>query len=303
MPCTKWTKLFAWSAISFYMEHGFPIVQGCQNGKYGRRNTSSPWATWQRPSRNVFVTTRWLSVTLWLHIQRNSYKKSLVSWYVFERLVASAGVQIIFFQVLWSLQPPQPHDLRLQAPTIISIYTMMGYYPKHHISIFLFTSLSLHENPSRRSTRQTAVTYKPYNWFRESSTRQPRTPSCHTTGGHLSYGGDITYEDATQNGNSLRPTYNMTLPVFVIGSTTEFLVADVLLDVFKSMGRWSSDSFKRYWRSLGEIALKPCLELTSLLVNACKVTRSYLGVNLLHTICPQPWRFVKFFVHPSQVTM
>ena len=32
------------------------------------------------------------------------------------------------------------------------------------------------------------VTCEPYNRLRESSTRQPRAPSCHATSGHLTYG-------------------------------------------------------------------------------------------------------------------
>ena len=186
---------------------------------------------------------------------------------------------------------------------------MMGYYCESIQNIISPFSYLPHRPCTK--THQDVVLVKqqspinPITDFENHLHVNHAPPSCHTTGGHLSYGekGEITYEDATQHGNSLRPTYNMTLPMFVIGNTTEFLVADVLLDVFKSMSRRSSDSFKRYWRSLGEIALKPRLELTSLLVNACRVTRSDLGVNLLHTIRPPPWRFVKFFVHPSQVTI
>ncbi|KAF8881989.1 hypothetical protein BD779DRAFT_1445069 [Infundibulicybe gibba] len=43
---------------------------------------------------------------------------------------------------------------------------------------------------------------------------------------------------------------------FRIGGTTELLVAGVPPDVVKAMGRWSSDSFLRYWRSLELIAPK-----------------------------------------------
>ena len=60
----------------------------------------------------------------------------------------------------------------------------------------------------------------------------------------------------------------------------EFLVADVLLDVVKTIGRRSSD----------------VLELTSYLANAYKVTRSDLGVSILCSIRPSPWNFVRFFV-------
>ena len=41
---------------------------------------------------------------------------------------------------------------------------------------------------------------------------------------------------------------------FWIGGTTELLVSGTPPDVVKAMGRWSSDSFLRYWRSLDDIA-------------------------------------------------
>ena len=41
---------------------------------------------------------------------------------------------------------------------------------------------------------------------------------------------------------------------FRIGGTTELLVAGTSPDVVKAMGRWSSDSFMRYWRTLDDIA-------------------------------------------------
>ena len=41
---------------------------------------------------------------------------------------------------------------------------------------------------------------------------------------------------------------------FRIGGTTELLIAGTPPDVVKATGRWSSDSFLRYWRSLEEIA-------------------------------------------------
>lgn len=41
---------------------------------------------------------------------------------------------------------------------------------------------------------------------------------------------------------------------FRIGGTTELLIAGIPPDVVKATGRWSSDSFLRYWRSLDEIA-------------------------------------------------
>lgn len=41
---------------------------------------------------------------------------------------------------------------------------------------------------------------------------------------------------------------------FRIGGTTELLIAGIPPDVVKVTGRWSSDSFLRYWRSLDEIA-------------------------------------------------
>ena len=43
---------------------------------------------------------------------------------------------------------------------------------------------------------------------------------------------------------------------FRIGGTTELLVAGTPPDVVKAMGRWSSDSFMRYWRALDDIAPK-----------------------------------------------
>jgi hypothetical protein len=41
---------------------------------------------------------------------------------------------------------------------------------------------------------------------------------------------------------------------FRIGGTTELLIAGIPPDVVKATGRWSSDSFLRYWRSLDDIA-------------------------------------------------
>jgi hypothetical protein len=41
---------------------------------------------------------------------------------------------------------------------------------------------------------------------------------------------------------------------FQIGGMTELLLARVHPDVVKAMGRWSSDSFLVYWRSLGDLA-------------------------------------------------
>ncbi|TFK19746.1 hypothetical protein FA15DRAFT_600945, partial [Coprinopsis marcescibilis] len=41
---------------------------------------------------------------------------------------------------------------------------------------------------------------------------------------------------------------------FRIGGTTELLLAGVPPDVVKAMGRWSSDSFLRYWRTLDGFA-------------------------------------------------
>ena len=41
---------------------------------------------------------------------------------------------------------------------------------------------------------------------------------------------------------------------FRIGGTTELLLAGTPPDVVKAMGRWSSDSFLRYWRSLDDLA-------------------------------------------------
>ncbi|KAF7972865.1 hypothetical protein HWV62_16908 [Athelia sp. TMB] len=41
---------------------------------------------------------------------------------------------------------------------------------------------------------------------------------------------------------------------FRIGGTTELLLSGVPPDVVKALGRWSSDSFLRYWRSLEDIA-------------------------------------------------
>jgi hypothetical protein len=41
---------------------------------------------------------------------------------------------------------------------------------------------------------------------------------------------------------------------FRIGGTTELLILGTPPDVVKATGRWSSDSFLRYWRSLEEIA-------------------------------------------------
>ncbi|KAF8886363.1 hypothetical protein BD779DRAFT_1611783 [Infundibulicybe gibba] len=48
----------------------------------------------------------------------------------------------------------------------------------------------------------------------------------------------------------------MTGHSFRIGGTTKLLVAGVPPDVVRAMGRWSSDAFLRYWRSLELIAPK-----------------------------------------------
>jgi hypothetical protein len=41
---------------------------------------------------------------------------------------------------------------------------------------------------------------------------------------------------------------------FRIGGTTELLISGTPADVVKATGRWSSDSFLRYWRSLDLLA-------------------------------------------------
>lgn len=41
---------------------------------------------------------------------------------------------------------------------------------------------------------------------------------------------------------------------FRIGATTELLLAGVSPDVVRAMGRWSSDAFHKYWRSLEDLA-------------------------------------------------
>lgn len=41
---------------------------------------------------------------------------------------------------------------------------------------------------------------------------------------------------------------------FRIGGTTELLQSGTPVDLVKSMGRWKSDAFQRYWRGLGAIA-------------------------------------------------
>jgi hypothetical protein len=51
-------------------------------------------------------------------------------------------------------------------------------------------SSSLHKNQSRCSTRQTAVTYKPYSCPQESSTRQPR-PHHNMTSFHIPHYGPV----------------------------------------------------------------------------------------------------------------
>lgn len=55
---------------------------------------------------------------------------------------------------------------------------------------------------------------------------------------------------------------------FRIGGTTEMLLSGVPPDVVKALGRWSLDSFLRYWRSLELLAplhvenLKHCVLVT-----------------------------------------
>ena len=70
-------------------------------------------------------------------------------------------------------------------------------------------------------------------------------PFTHHTKGHLT---DNTKENLfTKNRHdpALLPMYKGTL--FSFGGTTEFLVADVLPDIVKTIDRRSSDSFQRYW--------------------------------------------------------
>ena len=43
---------------------------------------------------------------------------------------------------------------------------------------------------------------------------------------------------------------------FCIGGTTELLIASTPPDIVRTMGRWSSDSFLCYWRSLDTLALQ-----------------------------------------------
>jgi hypothetical protein len=53
--------------------------------------------------------------------------------------------------------------------------------------------------------------------------------------------------------NSIWTTYGLPLcsgHSFHIGGTMELLISHVLPDIVKMMGRWSSNSFLRYWRSL-----------------------------------------------------
>jgi hypothetical protein len=47
---------------------------------------------------------------------------------------------------------------------------------------------------------------------------------------------------------------HMTGHCFRIGGTTELLIAGTPPDIVKVTGRWSSESFLRYWRSLDDIA-------------------------------------------------
>jgi hypothetical protein len=57
---------------------------------------------------------------------------------------------------------------------------------------------------------------------------------------------------------------------FRIGGTTELLIAGTPPDVVKAMGRWSSESFLRYWRSLDDLAPRHVRNLHS----SCSVRRS-----------------------------
>lgn len=50
---------------------------------------------------------------------------------------------------------------------------------------------------------------------------------------------------------------------FRIGGTTELLIAGTPPDVVKATGRWSSESFLRYWRSLDDIAPQHIRNLTT----------------------------------------
>ena len=82
---------------------------------------------------------------------------------------------------------------------------------------------------------------------------------------------------------------------FLVGCTTEFLVADVLPDIVDSLPN-HSEILVFAWQNCH----KPRLELTSRLANAYKVTRSDLGATLLRNIRPSSWSFVRFsFAHPK----
>jgi hypothetical protein len=50
---------------------------------------------------------------------------------------------------------------------------------------------------------------------------------------------------------------------FRIGGTTELLIAGISPDIVKAMGRWSSESFLRYWRSLDDIVPQHIRNLTT----------------------------------------
>ena len=132
---------------------------------------------------------------------------------------------------------------------------------------------------------------------------RPYNFSFHTTlRGHLrqTTWKRFSYKDINQYGNSLaiciRRHYSL------IGCTTESFVADVLPDVVKTMGRRSSDSFQRYWCSLGEIYLNHVWSLPA----TSQMHIRWFGLSCKLAIYPSfiflPGASWGFFFRPSQVT-
>ena len=156
----------------------------------------------------------------------------------------------------------------------------------------------LAQKSSRRSTRQTTVTYSHISVL-ENHLHVNYAPLRLLT----RYGWSSQREIFLTKMQLNLPTACdpcISWHCFVIGSTTELLV---VLQV--SYGRRQNHGYTVFG-FLSETLMFACpvklrLELASHFANAYKVTWSDLGVGILRTIRPSPWSFVRFLVCPSQL--
>jgi hypothetical protein len=124
------------------------------------------------------------------------------------------------------LRLPWTKTTKLHGAKIMLCWQSAAYDP--------ITALERHEALNREETNLPVFSYKTHNG-----------PLCLTKYKFLQRCNEIWLDNGlpTMSGHSFR-----------IGGTTELLVAGVPPDVVKMMGRWSSDAFLTYWRSLELIA-------------------------------------------------